>query len=252
MPSEPASAGAARFPDFLGIGAQKAGTTWIHAQLARHSGLFLPVQKEVHFWNHEQARGLDWYRALFAPAPSHAKAGEITPAYGFLPDETIRAIHRENPALRLFYSLRNPLERAWSSALMALERAEMTLADASDQWFLDHFRSAGSRSRGAYLDTIARWQRRFGAEALLVVWFDDIVARPQDVLQALARHLGVDAAPFAAIDAATLAAPVNAGPGGALPRRLAIPLLEQYRAAIAELEEATGRDLSAWRELPAK
>ena len=248
MPSEPASVG--RFPDFLGIGAQKAGTTWIHAQLARHPDLFLPAQKEVHFWNREQARGLDWYRGLFAAAPADAKAGEITPAYGFLPDDTIRAIHALNPALRLFYSLRNPLERAWSSALMALERAEMTPADASDQWFLDHFRSVGSRRRGAYPDTIERWRRRFGADALLVVWFDDIVTRPRDVLLALAGHLGIDAAPFAAIDATSLAAPVNAGPGSALPRRLAAPLLEQYRAAIGELETATGRDLSAWRELP--
>lgn len=250
MPSEAAPGG--RFPDFLGVGAQKAGTTWIHAQLAGHPGLFLPAQKEVHFWNREQARGLDWYRSLFAAAPAGTKAGEITPAYGFLPDDTIRALHALNPGLRLFYSLRNPLERAWSSALMALERAEMTLEDASDQWFLDHFRSAGSRRRGAYLDTIVRWRRQFGAGALLVLWFDDIVARPRDVLEALARHLGIDAAPFAAIDAATLAVPVNAGPGSSLPRRLAVPLLEQYRAAIAELEEATGRDLSSWRELPAK
>ena len=250
MPSDPAPGG--RFPDFLGIGAQKAGTTWIHAQLARHPGLFLPAQKEVHFWNRERARGLDWYRGLFAAAPVGAKAGEITPAYGFLPDDTIDAIHALNPALRVFYSLRNPLERAWSSALMALERAEMTMEDASDQWFLDHFRSLGSRRRGAYLDTIARWRHRFGGEALLVVWFDDIIARPHDVLLALARHLGIDAAPFAAIDAATLAVPVNAGPGSTLPRRLAVPLLDQYRASIGELEEASGRDLSAWRELPAQ
>lgn len=38
---------------FLCIGAQKAGTTWLHEMLNRHPNLALPEQKEIHFW--------DWY-----------------------------------------------------------------------------------------------------------------------------------------------------------------------------------------------
>jgi hypothetical protein len=46
--------------------------------------------------------------------------------------------------VHVFYSVRNSIARAWSSALMALERAEMTIDDASHLWFLDHFKSARS------------------------------------------------------------------------------------------------------------
>ncbi len=40
------------FPDFLGIGAQKAGTTWLHHNLARHPEIWLPPVKEIHHLDH--------------------------------------------------------------------------------------------------------------------------------------------------------------------------------------------------------
>ncbi len=39
-------------PDFLGIGAQKSGTTWLHENLARHPGIWLPPVKELHHLDH--------------------------------------------------------------------------------------------------------------------------------------------------------------------------------------------------------
>jgi hypothetical protein len=96
------------------------------------------------------------------------------------------------PDLRVFYSLRNPIARAWSSALMALERAEMTIDEASHLWFLDHFKSAGSRRRGDYLSSIQRWQSVFADEQFLTIMFDDITRDPGGVLAMLCRHHGVD------------------------------------------------------------
>ncbi len=40
-----------RYPDFLGIGAQKAGTSWLHRNLARHPKIWLPPVKEVHYFD---------------------------------------------------------------------------------------------------------------------------------------------------------------------------------------------------------
>ena len=36
------------FPDFIGIGAQKAGTTWLHRNLQAHPGIWMPKEKEIH------------------------------------------------------------------------------------------------------------------------------------------------------------------------------------------------------------
>ncbi len=40
-----------RGPDFLGIGAQKAGTSWLHANLRKHPALWLPPIKELHYFD---------------------------------------------------------------------------------------------------------------------------------------------------------------------------------------------------------
>jgi len=38
------------YPDFLCIGAQKAGTTWLHANLETHPQVWLPPVKEIHYF----------------------------------------------------------------------------------------------------------------------------------------------------------------------------------------------------------
>jgi hypothetical protein len=91
---------------------------------------------------------------------------------------------------------------------MALERAEMTDADASDQWFVDHFRSAGSYElRGDYETCIKRWWSVFPAEQLLVVFHDDILIEPRHVLRRLARHIGTDGEFFDTVPEETFANP---------------------------------------------
>src|SRR5882762_11179673 len=164
--------------DFMGIGAQKAATTWIYQHLSRHPQISFPAGKEVHFWDQHRCNGTDWWLGPFADDRQGQKQGEITPAYATLDPATIREIAALLPNLRVFYSLRNPMPRAGSSALMALERAEMAIDEASHLWFLDHFKSAGSRRRGDYLSCIKRWRSVFSHEQILMIMFDDVVRDP--------------------------------------------------------------------------
>ena len=39
------------YPDFLIIGAQKAGTTWLHRNLQAHPGIWMPKEKELHYFD---------------------------------------------------------------------------------------------------------------------------------------------------------------------------------------------------------
>lgn len=178
--------------DFLGIGAQKAGTTWVHAQLARHPQIrFAPV-KEVHFWDKEYARGYGWYEGLF-PTPSRDYIrGEITPAYAILPPSAIREIKDHYPELKLFYLLRDPAERAWSAALMALRNADMTLEEASDQWFIDHFHSRGSRMRTDYETCLRNWLSVFPPQHMLVMDYRQIQENPLALMRTVCAHIGID------------------------------------------------------------
>jgi hypothetical protein len=232
--------------DFLGIGAQKTGTTWLCEALAAHPAVRFPAGKEVHFWDWHRAKGVDWYRGLFADSPPGVKSGEITPAYALLPADAIREIRSLNPALRVLYTLRNPIERAWSAALMVMQRGGMTIDEASDAWFIDHFRSQNSRSRGDYEPCLRNWRSVIGEEPLLVLRYEALCADPRAYLDACCRHLGVDAGFYGPQHEALLQRRVYAGPQAPLRASLRPVLLELYADKIRALGKYLGTDLGAW------
>lgn len=248
--------------DFLGIGVQKGGTTWLYHHLGRHPQVAFPGGKEVHFWDRCDPAVADrWLESLQPPNRLTAdgrpiRCGEITPAYSILDPAAIAALRGTCPEIRLFISLRNPLARAWSAAQMALVRAGMLEHEASDQWFIDHFRSQASRQRGAYANTLLRWWDQFPRDQLLVTLLDDIAAKPATVLAALARHLRVDEADFAALsptDVSTVVVPqlerqhmTKQRIVGAVRPSLIPVLRDIYAAEIGRLERLLDRELGGW------
>ncbi|MGO1118058.1 sulfotransferase [Rhodovibrionaceae bacterium A322] len=236
--------------NFIGIGAQKAGTTWLFEQLSKHPQVAFPGGKEVHFWDQHYEKGTAWYQGLFSDTSQGTDTpllfGDITPAYAYLPVEKIRELYSLYPAAKLIFILRNPIDRAWSSAEMARRRAELSSAEASDQWYLDHFRSQGSRNRGDYLQALNTWRSVYPSEQLLVLRFDDLTNSPSDLLTRCAEHLGLDPAPFQDIPEDKLKDPVFAGGQSAVRPSLRPALQRLYTPQIKPLEEALGWDLSDW------
>ena len=234
---------------FLGIGAQKAGTTWLFSMLSRHPELSFPAGKEVHFWDQQYDRGIDWYRGLFR-SDEPCLEGEITPAYAILAPERIRECHAHFPHIRLVYLIRNPIERAWSSALMALTRAEMTLPEASDRWFIDHFSSAGSRARGDYAACIAAWTGVYTKEQLLIRPFEMLRDQPRDLLADVCAHIGVVQDPLSSLDDDLLRRNVSPVQGveSASIRPSLLPYLRRlYGPGIAALSDLLGIDFRHWQ-----
>lgn len=231
---------------FLGIGAQKAGTSWLYEVLRRHPQVRFPGVKEVHFWDQQRHLGLDWYRGLFA-GDDGRRAGEITPAYAILPRETIAVVREAFPDVRLVYLIRNPIERAWSGARMALGRAEMQLDEASDQWFIDHFRSAGSLARGDYETCLRNWLAHYPREQLLLVQHEALATDPRAVADACCDHLGIGRfGPLPEVAGEK----VFAGTPAALRPSLWPVLLTIYVPQIESLARYLQRDLGAWLEPP--
>jgi Sulfotransferase family len=118
-------------PDFLVIGAPKAGTTALHAALARHPELYLSPIKEPKFFLTDgppPAKGGPgdaltyrehvWrrsdYEALFDAAPPGTKRGESTPLYLY-DRAAMQRIKTEIPDARLIVIVRDPVERAHSN-----------------------------------------------------------------------------------------------------------------------------------------
>lgn len=218
--------------DFLGIGARKAGTTWLFKMLALHPKIRFPAGKEVHFGNEHKARGTPWYLSLFEAPTDDAKRGEIAPAYAVLPETIIADIAALIPDVRILYILRNPIARAWSSALMAMTNAKKPFHETSDAWFIGRFRGTGSIERGDYEACLRRWRSVFRPDQILVSRYEKIRDDPLGLLEQCVVHLGVDNAFYATVPHETLSRKVHSGPGHPLQPSLFPVLQEIYRPKI--------------------
>lgn len=232
--------------DFLGIGAQKAGTTWLFRHLSAHPQVRFPAGKEIHFWDRHISRGVRAWLDLFPASPLSIRQGEITPAYAFLDVELISQICKINPNLRLFYSIRNPIARAWSAAHHDRQKIELMPGEVSHQWYIDHFLSQASRKRGDFLGCLDNWLKVFPKENLQLIFLEDIEEKPKQVLGQLARHLDIDPLHFALQDESALRISVFTGPDLDLPPELLQFLRRIYAAQIEALGERLQRDLNSW------
>ncbi|MFD2351867.1 sulfotransferase family protein [Nonomuraea ferruginea] len=188
-------------PDFLVIGAPKAGTTALHAALREHPGLYLPPVKEPKFFltdgpppdrggpgDQQTYREHVWrradYEALFAAAPPGAARGEATPFYLYDLDAQ-RRIHAAIPHARLIAILRDPVERAhsnwthlWSAGLEPIGDVVRACA-AEERRVADGWAHFWHYVRlGRYGEQLAHLFTLFPREQVLVFRYRDLVDRP--------------------------------------------------------------------------
>jgi len=232
-------------PDFLGIGAQKAGSSWLWENLRCHPELFLPDQKELHFFDRRYHRTLRSYTSKFHGAGDRIK-GEITPAYSTLPVDRIALIQALMPELRIVLLIRDPVERAWSHALMhLLDKLQLRdYEDVSPDEFYAHFTSRDSRSKGDYLQILRNWTSAFQPEQILVAYFEDIRTRPQALFEDVLSHIGLPGEiepsrfPFGRV--------VNRGRGTPMPEAYRNFLVDLYRDEVVALKDHFGDRVADW------
>ncbi len=240
------SAAGLRLPDFLGIGAQKAGTTWLHQNLARHPDVYFPPgRKEIRFFDARFYLSVREYAELFAPAGPR-RTGDITPNYGALRPGRIRFVHRLLPRARLLLILRNPIERAWSHAVMDLATTRGRPLEEVPAWELEaHLRSAGSRRNGGYAAMLDRWLAVFPREQLLVAFFEEIQERPRELLLRVFEHL--DLRRDVDLEGFPWRERIHPGPAEEVPPERRALLEELYRGEIRELAARLGGPARSWR-----
>lgn len=174
-------------PNYVYGGPPKAGSSWIYGLLDAHPEVFVPNGKYVQFFTDFYDRGIDWYARLFADAgPHHRARCDLTTDYLFVPEAAERlALHV--PDARVFFSLRNPVERDWS-AYQHLLRTGQAQGPLEQEIETAHRLLSGC---SAYSEAIERAWRLFGRENTQVLWFDDIRSDPQKAANALYDFLGV-------------------------------------------------------------
>jgi len=197
-------------PDFLVLGAQKAGTTALYEYLRRHPQISGPSWKEVSFFDRHWARGESWYRGNF---PNVARTrgkhvGEASPSYVFHPLAPQR-VQEVVPEARLIVLVRNPVDRALSqyNHEVALGREPLSFEEALDaeeerlrgeqermaadpRYFSREWWSHTYKARGRYAEQLERWLAVFPREQLLVLPSDDLGSDPARAHAQVLEFLG--------------------------------------------------------------
>lgn len=103
----------ARPPDFIIIGAMKAGTTSLFRRLGKLSDIDLPALKEPHFFSRPNtwSRGPQWYFELFQECRGIAGEASVTYSDPLVTPLIGERMFRTVPTARLIYALRHPVDR---------------------------------------------------------------------------------------------------------------------------------------------
>lgn len=213
-------------PDFLCVGAQKGGTSWLFQQLNSHPDFWMPPLKEVNYFDSmsrsrhpdRAARSnlrlrddrdrrflkameslcsqhhidLDRYAQLFACKGS-LLSGDVSPAYCIVPEEIIAQIANRFPELKVIFIARDPVERVWSDLSMAIRTGGMPTFDTTDSdGVLRRLFHPDIIMRSFQSTIVDRWRRHVRPELFHIYFSDDLQSDPRELRRSIINFLGAD------------------------------------------------------------
>jgi hypothetical protein len=268
-----------RLPDFLGLGPPRSATSWLDAVLRGHVGLPREI-KEVDFFVKNYGRGVEWYKSYFADCDPALPAGEICPSY-FGSDQARARIAGHIPHCRVICSFRDPVEMVYSMYKLARRNVwtrgdfESYIPEGWDRqavklkaWqetlgrarvlvcFYDDLEADPQKYLDPICDFIGIGRIPIGKSTLATRRINTFSREPKN--PALARRARKIRDWLEAREAyRTIGLLTRAGfwrfcfeRGAAfqpLDPEIEARLRERFRPGIEELEELTGRDLTAWK-----
>lgn len=177
-------------PDFIGIGAQKCASTWLHRVLAEHPGMAVSGVKELDFFSYRYDHGFQWYESQFPERAPGQKTGEFSPSY-FHDAAAPARVHAYAPQARLLLTLRDPVERALSNHRHEVRLGHLRGPDLSLEAGLAN--NPMYLEQGLYARHLERWLEWFPREQIFIALMEDIRDDPQSVAARVFEFLGVDA-----------------------------------------------------------
>lgn len=212
-----------RFPDFLILGPQRTGTTWLYHNLKKHPQIALPRKKETYYFTtlgrpehrHFECKYLDdFLETHLVERPRHVlkrhydslrKCGELyrpkvrgeaTATNALLKPEIIAELVSLQPELKAILMLRDPIERAWSHARKDLVRKfGRKPEDVSAEEYAKFFRASGQRGLAGYTTQLRSWTAALKPGHVFVGDFSMIGGSPRELLTGLQQFLDVRSGP---------------------------------------------------------
>lgn len=202
-------------PDFLIVGAPKAGTTWLYRNLEANPAVFMAANKEPRYYSVEEGASLSFqgpgdgpwlshfvrsrerYESLFAGAGTGQLRGEASSDYLYRGAVAAPRIRREAPDARVVVMLRDPVHRAHSNWLHHMRDSRETLPFAAAMEAEPERVAAGwawwwhYAGRGFYARQLEPFLDLFPDERLLVVSYDELRRDPPGLLGRVCAFLEI-------------------------------------------------------------
>ena len=183
--------------DYIGIGANKAGTSWVNKMLSAHPEICTSEPKEIHFFHDSDVfvsathignfeKGPEWYKRFFRHCQDGKVKGEFTPKY-LVDEKAPLRIKEMFPEVRLILCLRSPVDRAISQYhfekyFTKRESRPISQAIREEPMYIEN---------GLYGQGLKRYLVFFPLSRIHLIWFDDIKNDPKKVVRELYAFLGV-------------------------------------------------------------
>jgi len=192
------------WPNFFIVGASKAGTTSLYEYLKDIPGIYMSPVKEPHYFlpsttskdpNLRQIRDKKKYLKLFAKVKNESIIGEAST--GYLPDpKTPELIKEVSPKAQIIISLRDPVERLFSSYLMKIRNRRLTssfhqqiIQELQQKTFKNYELNPNN---GKYYENVKRYLDVFGEKQVKIIIFEEWVNKIQVTLQDILDFLNVN------------------------------------------------------------
>ncbi len=196
-------------PDFLIVGAQKAGTTSLFGWLVESGLVQSPMLKEIGYFDARWHLPIK-YRGYFKSRHSDLLVGEATPSYLAFPEVPERVRSTLGPECKIIIVLREPVARAVSHYFherrLGFEKRDMYEAMVAEQDLIaEAFDTSTSASRRRYIlthnsyvyrstysDRLAPWLEQFDRENLMILNSEAMFLNPSEAVASVADFLGAD------------------------------------------------------------
>jgi hypothetical protein len=175
--------------DAIGIGCRRCASSYLHNCLNQHPEIIKP-NRGIHFFSNYAIKGKDWYLDKLPPKEINKVLLEFSVSYAYPEYAHLAAKHIKKmfPNVKLFVTVRNPIERAFSDYLRSIRNLEIphtrSFEDAIDIYpeFLD---------RGRYSKVLSPYFDLFKKDQIHILIYEDLLKNTEDYLNPLYQFLGV-------------------------------------------------------------
>jgi len=170
----------------IGIGAQKAGTTWLFRCLQEHPEIATARQKETHYFADSKNRDFAQYLSYFDLKKDGRVFLEISTSY-LSNASAAKRIAEVLPNAKVIVLLRDPVERAFShfKHLRAQNKNNVDSLESAISFYPEIIEN------GLYAKHLKRYFGFFDSSNLLILQYQDIKIAPQELIDSVTSFLGI-------------------------------------------------------------